>query len=360
VTRRGAALAVLCALATAAAAAGPASAQPRGAAGLHDVRYCEILAVKGVPPDAVVTVWNTIGLNRCPKAQWNAFDAVTLAARLGDTAVVLNGPRHWVIDAAAGDTGGVRSFDGLRMREVATIPIRSAAELAQVPYTERSIARRNTWRYRRGRLVYELVAPGGDRYVMQSYAQIRDRRLRLAALPSLRRRLALPAGWRFRTRRLRCDLVLTARGSATIVQDELQNTYQLAPPAHPPAAPARHRVAVTGRTRSVGTPGPGQVEDRGTVAGAPFGRGTIVLKATFARSRLTGSFRIDGPLGSALGTFSTAYTISGGRLSARGSARFTAGTGDYRRISGARLEVTDRNTLDGQSGRITLDGVATY
>jgi hypothetical protein len=77
--------------------------------------------------------------------------------------------------------------------------------------------------------VFELVAPGGKRYVMQSYAQIKDRSLTLSQLPELGHRLKLPPGWRYRTRKLTRPLVLRAHRSATIVQDELQDTYQLAP-----------------------------------------------------------------------------------------------------------------------------------
>ena len=110
---------------------------------------------------------------------------------LGDTAVVLNGPRHFLMDAASGRSGGVtRAFDGLTMRKVATIPITTAAELAQTPYTDRTIKRDNTWHWNEGRRVYELVAPGGDTYVMQSYSQIRDPTLTLArASPSSASRL---------------------------------------------------------------------------------------------------------------------------------------------------------------------------
>ena len=50
--------------------------------------------------------------------------------------------------------------------------------------------------------MFELVAPGGDTYVMQSYAQIKDPALTLAKLGSLGRRLKLPPGWRYRTRTL--------------------------------------------------------------------------------------------------------------------------------------------------------------
>ena len=51
----------------------------RRASGLHDARYCEIIELKGAPPRARAVVWNSIKLNRCPAAQWNALDAGALA-----------------------------------------------------------------------------------------------------------------------------------------------------------------------------------------------------------------------------------------------------------------------------------------
>ena len=178
--RKAVALAAL--LIAALAPPGIASAATRHGSGLHDARYCEVLELKGAPPDATAVVWNTIGLNKCPDAQWRAYDAAALARELGDTFVVLNGPRHFLMDSATAATGRVRSFHGMRMRKVATIPIHSAAELAQVPYTDRTIARTNTWRWRKGRTVFELVAPGGDTYVMQSYSQIKDPKLTIGKL----------------------------------------------------------------------------------------------------------------------------------------------------------------------------------
>src|SRR3954465_478905 len=175
---------------------------------LHDARYCEILVLRGTPPSATVTVWNTIGLNRCPAKWWGGCDAGTLARELGATFVVLNGPRHFLMDSATAATGRVRSFHGMRMRQVATIPIRSASELVQTPYTDRTIKRTNTWRWNRGRTVFELVAPGGDVYVMQSYAQIKDPSLRLWSLGSLGKRLKPPRGWHYRAQKLRRPLVL--------------------------------------------------------------------------------------------------------------------------------------------------------
>ena len=54
--------------------AGIAGAVSSTGSDLHDARYCEILELKGAPPDAQVKVWNTIGLNNCPAAKWEAFD----------------------------------------------------------------------------------------------------------------------------------------------------------------------------------------------------------------------------------------------------------------------------------------------
>jgi hypothetical protein len=196
---------------------------------LRNARYCEVFELRGAIPDAEVVVFNTIGLNNCPAARWHAIDPAKLARRLGATAVILNGPRHFLMDSAAGHLGKPRTIAGIRMRRAASIPIRSAADLVQAPYTERTIERHNTWRWDGGRRIYELLAPNGARYVMQSYAQIRDRHMSVGHLRRLGRRLDLPAGWRFRTWRLAHELVLRARGSATIVQDDLLDTYQRLP-----------------------------------------------------------------------------------------------------------------------------------
>ena len=233
--RTAAAIAVLAAV-TAAAIAGPATAAPGGTptarSGLFNSRYCEILVVKGKLPAVNVTVWNTIGLNLCPAAQWTAFDAPTLTAELGAAGVVLNGPRHWLMDVASDSyVGKVRTFGSMRLREVAKLRITTAAGLIQTPYETRVVDRTNRWTWKPGRTVYELVAPGGAVYVMQAYSQIVDPNLRLGRLRSLGSRLKLPAGWRYRSRTLRGGLALQAHGRATILQDELQNTYQLLPAA---------------------------------------------------------------------------------------------------------------------------------
>jgi hypothetical protein len=337
--------------------AAPASAEQQAGADLHDARYCEILELKDPPPDARVVVWNTIGLNDCPAAKWDPLEAGLLAEELGDTAVVLNGPRHFLMDAAKARTGAVRSFHGLRMRRVATIPIHSFADLAQTTYTERTIDRDNTWHWRSGRRVYELLAPDGSTYVMQSYSQIVNPELTMADLSSLGDRLDPPTGWRYRVRRLKEPLTLRATGSATIIQDELKNTYQRMPLAR---ESTRHRVDVSGVTRSVGSPQPGTIEDQGTITGRPFGRGSVDLVATLDNGRMTGPFTIDSKRGTAFGSVETTYVIEGNEITFDGTAEFTGGTGRYRGISGRRLKAHDHNTLDGQNGTLTLTGFARF
>jgi len=349
-------------LALAAAALAPAA--PAGAAeptlnGLHDARYCEILELKGDLPRATVTVWNTIGLNACPADWWNAFEAGPLAQELGVPLVVLNGPRHFLMDSvSASDAAQLRAFHGEQMRKAATIPIRTADDLVQTPYRDRTISRNNTWAWRKGRTVFELVAPGGDVYVMQAYAQIKDPDLKLADLPRLGRRLDLPDGWRYRTRKLRSDLVLTAHGSATVIQDELQNTYQLARTVRR-GKRAAHRLRVAGTTRTVSSAAGGQVVDEGTVTGT-LGKGRVTLSGTLANGRLDGTFRLTFRDGSIVGKVSMPFTVSGNEIDFNGTSRFTGGTGAYRGITSGALTTRDHNTLDGQNGTLSVTGSARY
>ncbi len=354
---RAAVLVGAAALALAAAPAAGAATLP----GLHNARYCEILELKGALPDATVTVWNTIGLNRCPASWWNAFDAGELAKERGATVVLLNGPRYFLMDSVTATPGRVRSFHGEKMRRVATIPIHSAADLARTPYTDRVVKRRNTWTWNRGRVVYELVAPGGDVYVMQAYAQIVDPKQRIGKLRSLGSRLDLPPGWRYRVRRLRAELnVKPIKGNATIVQDELQNTYQLYKSTRRAGPRKRRAVSLAGRTRMVAPDTPGTIQDEGTVTSTPFGAGSVKLVGSLANARFTGTFRLLFKKGSVFGTAELPFTIAGNAIDFRGTVRFTAGTGAYRGISSGALQAHDTNTLDGQNGVISVEGFATY
>ena len=66
-------------------------------------------------------------------------------------------------------------------------------------------------------------------YVMQSYSEIVDPSLRMADLQNLGSRLKLPAGWKFPYSGSLCAPRVIATGEARIVQDDLENTYQINP-----------------------------------------------------------------------------------------------------------------------------------
>ena len=106
---------------------------------MHDARYCEVLELKGAPPSAQVVVWNTIGLSGCPADGFASLDPAAIAAEHGDTLVLINGPRYFLMDSVTATPGVSQVFGTLEMRQVATIAIHSAAELAQTPYTERTM-----------------------------------------------------------------------------------------------------------------------------------------------------------------------------------------------------------------------------
>jgi hypothetical protein len=348
--------------AVAVAAVGAPAAQANVVKGLHDVRYCEILEARGALPDVVVTVWNTIGFNTCPAAWWESLDANAIKEQRGDLLVLLNGPRHWLMDVAEGDSAGVATFSGEKLNKVATISLHGADALKQRVYVDRTIRRHNIWRWSKGRRIFELVAPGGDTYVMQSYSQIIDKTLTLADLPALAKRLDLPPGWRYRSRTLGKELVLRAKGSATVLQDDLQNTYQLATTTRPAGAHARKRaVKVDGKTKTISTEGPaGSVEDAGTVTGPPFGKGTIDLKGILADGKLDGTWRLLLKGGSVVGTVTAPFTVSDGEIDFVGTGTILGGTGAYRGIRSGPLKIHDHNTLDGQNGVFEVRGSATY
>lgn len=199
-------------------------------ASIRGNRYCEVLVAFLSGGSIRAEVWGTQGLNSCPAEDWATVDAASIRTELSATAVVLNGPRHWVIDGAAATLPDVapRRFGTLEMQQLATIML-APGSTTSMPYVERTIMRDSDFDFRAGSQVYELVAADGSVYVMQSYAQIVDAMLSESELPGLSSRLTLPSGWTYRTRTLDADLRVRTPGEATVVQDELQNTYSKLP-----------------------------------------------------------------------------------------------------------------------------------
>lgn len=205
----------------------PLQEQMRGA------RYAEILLVTNNERGLVGAVYNSYGLNDVPQDLWQALDAKEVARQHGAHQVSLNGPRSMVMDKISLANPGVDvvDFGGIGMRQVATIQIAPGSlrdGRNERPYVENSVARTTVYVFEAGKDVYELTAPDGARYVMQSSSQAIDPSLTVADLPNLGSRLKLPDGWSFQVRQPETDWTLRVNGEAKVVQDDLENTYQRA------------------------------------------------------------------------------------------------------------------------------------
>ena len=120
------------------------------------------------------------------------------------------------------------SFGSLDARLLATVDLSLAGILRGKarPYTDTIVNRTTEYVYKKGLPIYELFSPDGHVYVMQTYALIVDPNLTQAQLATLGSKLKLPKGWQYRERILEADLVMRAKGTAYVLQDNLENSYQ--------------------------------------------------------------------------------------------------------------------------------------
>ncbi len=197
---------------------------------LRGQRYCEILLAQQKDVISEVKVFNTIGLNQCPAALWTKLNPKDIKKQSQAFSVRLNGPRYWTIDGIKNSdfiNAAVVSFGGITMRQAGSLKIRWLDFLqAHQPYNTHKVQRQTTWVYQAGKPVYELVAPTGEIYIMQSYS-VQKVAQTAADLSKLATQLQLPAGWSFRTRILKKTAYLTTvNGEAIVIQDNFLNTYQ--------------------------------------------------------------------------------------------------------------------------------------
>ena len=191
-------------------------------------RYGEVLLLRIGESGLEATVYNSFPLNDCPAELWDKLDAAAIAKENGAAAALLNGPRYWLMSAiekVADHQQQTKIFGGIAMVEQATVKLSSQNP---APYNVNQVNRRTVFNFDVGRPVFELVDPGGQRWVMQAWSQTVDKDLTLEDLPDLARRLTLPEGWRYETRILTNSFsVDTTTRDATVTQDDLANTYSL-------------------------------------------------------------------------------------------------------------------------------------
>ncbi len=206
------------------------AAQERTVPDMRGVRYGEVLALFLREEGLEAEVYGTQLLNDCPQELWETLDAAAIAEEMGAVMVKLNGPRYWTLDALGAKVAVIepvfRDFNGITMRRIATVAVGDLSSVG--PYREMKVNRGAVFFFDAGSRVYELVAPDGTAYLMQAYCVGVDPTLTEADLAGLGDRLALPEGWTYRTRLLDEEVVVDTTASiATVLQDELENSYTL-------------------------------------------------------------------------------------------------------------------------------------
>ena len=206
------------------------AAQERTVPDMRGVRYGEVLALYLREEGLEAEVYGTQLLNDCPQELWETLDAAAIADEMGAVMVKLNGPRYWTLDALGAKVAVIepvfRDFNGITMRRIATVAVGDLSSVG--PYREMKVNRGAVFFFDAGSRVYELVAPDGTAYLMQAYCVGVDPTLTEADLAGLGDRLALPEGWTYRTRLLDEEVVVDTTASiATVLQDELENSYTL-------------------------------------------------------------------------------------------------------------------------------------
>ncbi len=210
----------------------PAAALAQGHQELRNKRYCEILPITLGIGGLKTLVFNTIGYNDCPQKEWDGISEAEVRKQFGAVAVLMNGPRYFLMDriipSGATAKGVMVELNGLTFESRAEVKL-SPGQTDNAPYTEHVIDRETVYQFDAGKPTFRLTAPNGAVYVMQAYAAFVDKSLTYTDLPTLGARLKLPAGWSYAVETLAQDLFLKATGKATVVQDELKNTYQKLP-----------------------------------------------------------------------------------------------------------------------------------
>lgn len=212
-----------------------------GDGALRDARYCEVIPTVRNGDTTTLSVYNSFGYSRCTDAELASLTEQIVNQQFGSQSAELNGPRHWVFDDVAqpgdqandprtyqfaGIAGRTFTFGdletGLRVELQTTVDQPDREQ----PYTVREFPRNAVWTYQAGNSIHELTDPDGTTYVMESYSQELDPTLSWERLDALGDKLTLPQGWSYSSRPLAADLVLGNGGTAYLVQDNLDNTYQ--------------------------------------------------------------------------------------------------------------------------------------
>lgn len=104
-----------------------------------------------------------------------------------------------------------------------------------------------------------------------------------------------------------------------------------------------------------------KIEQRGKVAGKPFGSGTLTLRSKLAaRKTLEYSVTLRTSRGTVTGAGRATLKASGSQANYSGYLNVTGGSGAYKRIKRAKLKVTGRGDSTARSTTVRISGSVRY
>ena len=204
---------------------------------LRGMRYCEVFLIGADPAtdSLYAEFFNTTDLNNsnpldtCPPPIWAKVDPETLKKQFDVLGVFKNGPRGWTMDWIELPAGPVLTFDGLEARWMGHVQLPKGVDLSRKgssAYKPTQVHRKSVMTFEKGKPVFILEDPSGMPWVMQASSQIVDPTLTYDELGKLGDKLKPAPGWKYRVKVLDQDLTIRAvNGTARIVQDDLENTY---------------------------------------------------------------------------------------------------------------------------------------
>ena len=184
------------------------------------MRYCEMLLIY----DDRVEIYNTSANDGCPADKWQAMDVAEIADNHGAKAAQLNGPKFWVADDQTIELGETKTIGGIDARYGATLPVSAlGAGEGSEPYTVFTSSKKQSFVFKAGRPIYQLVDPEGHTYILNAYgADVRD-----GDPANLAEQLSPAEGWSFQLVIPESDLIVEAATDTPVKMagDDLHQYY---------------------------------------------------------------------------------------------------------------------------------------
>jgi hypothetical protein len=221
---------------------------------MFNYQYCEVILKVPNSPSGL-PVFNTTGFGGdCPNYSaltgqaildsYNATYPVNNPYGLPSGAydIILDWPRNWIYDqGVSAPTGATESlvldvpYPNIPGDPTTTFGFAAFnTDVTGLAYIPSSAVRNATWTYFADNLIFQLLDPSDNLYVMQSYARFIDPGLtyeNLQDVDYMTSVMGLPVGWSYSVALLAQQFDNSSAGNAILVQDALGNSYMQVDPA---------------------------------------------------------------------------------------------------------------------------------